>query len=45
MGIVFVVLMGIAYFVSMGGLGEIMKAPAVFAFRSRGLRASWGWVP
>src|SRR5678816_3036305 len=32
MGIVIVALMGIAYFVSMGGLGEIMKAPAVFAF-------------
>jgi K(+)-stimulated pyrophosphate-energized sodium pump len=32
MGVVIVALMGIAYFVSMGGLGEIMKAPAVFAF-------------
>jgi K(+)-stimulated pyrophosphate-energized sodium pump len=32
MGVVFVVLMGIAYFVSLGGLGELMKAPAVFAF-------------
>jgi K(+)-stimulated pyrophosphate-energized sodium pump len=32
MGIVFVVLMGIAYFVSLGGVGELMKAPAVFAF-------------
>jgi K(+)-stimulated pyrophosphate-energized sodium pump len=32
MGIVIVVLMGIAYFVSLGGLGELMKAPAVFAF-------------
>jgi K(+)-stimulated pyrophosphate-energized sodium pump len=32
MGIVFVLLMGVAYLVSMGGLGEIMKAPAVFAF-------------
>src|SRR4051812_1926521 len=32
MGIVFVVLMGIAYLVSSQGLGEIMKAPAVFAF-------------
>jgi K(+)-stimulated pyrophosphate-energized sodium pump len=32
MGIVIVALMGVAYFVSMGGLGEIMKAPAVFAF-------------
>jgi K(+)-stimulated pyrophosphate-energized sodium pump len=32
MGIVFVALMGIAYLVSMGGLGDVMKAPAVFAF-------------
>jgi K(+)-stimulated pyrophosphate-energized sodium pump len=32
MGIVIVALMGIAYFVSQGGLGDIMKAPAVFAF-------------
>jgi K(+)-stimulated pyrophosphate-energized sodium pump len=32
MGVVIVVLMGIAYFVSLGGLGELMKAPAVFAF-------------
>jgi len=32
MGVVIVALMGIAYFVSMGGLGDIMKAPAVFAF-------------
>jgi K(+)-stimulated pyrophosphate-energized sodium pump len=32
MGIVFVVLMGVAYLVSSSGLGEIMKAPAVFAF-------------
>jgi K(+)-stimulated pyrophosphate-energized sodium pump len=32
MGIVFVVLMGIAYFVSQSGLGDVMKAPAVFAF-------------
>jgi K(+)-stimulated pyrophosphate-energized sodium pump len=32
MGIVIVALMGIAYLVSMGGLGDVMKAPAVFAF-------------
>jgi K(+)-stimulated pyrophosphate-energized sodium pump len=32
MGIVIVVLMGIGYGVSTGGLAEIMKAPAVFAF-------------
>jgi K(+)-stimulated pyrophosphate-energized sodium pump len=32
MGVVFVVLMGVAYLVSMGGLGDVMKAPAVFAF-------------
>jgi K(+)-stimulated pyrophosphate-energized sodium pump len=32
MGVVIVTLMGIAYGVSLGGLGEIMKAPAVFAF-------------
>jgi K(+)-stimulated pyrophosphate-energized sodium pump len=32
MGIVIVSLMGIAYGVSMGGLGDVMKAPAVFAF-------------
>jgi K(+)-stimulated pyrophosphate-energized sodium pump len=32
MGVVIVTLMGIAYFVSMGGLGDVMKAPAVFAF-------------
>ena len=32
MGLVIVVLMGIAYGVSTQGLGEIMKAPAVFAF-------------
>jgi K(+)-stimulated pyrophosphate-energized sodium pump len=32
MGVVIVALMGIAYFVSGGGLGDIMKAPAVFAF-------------
>jgi K(+)-stimulated pyrophosphate-energized sodium pump len=32
MGIAIVSLMGIAYFVSGEGLGEIMKAPAVFSF-------------
>jgi K(+)-stimulated pyrophosphate-energized sodium pump len=32
MGVVFVSLMGVAYLVSMGGLGDVMKAPAVFAF-------------
>ncbi len=32
MGIVFLVLMGIAYYVSTLGLGTIMVAPAVFAF-------------
>ncbi|HEY2512803.1 MAG TPA: sodium-translocating pyrophosphatase [Polyangiaceae bacterium] len=32
MGIVFIVLMGVAYFVSMMGLGELMLAPAVFSF-------------
>jgi K(+)-stimulated pyrophosphate-energized sodium pump len=32
MGITIVALMGIAYFVSGEGLGEIMKAPAVFSF-------------
>jgi K(+)-stimulated pyrophosphate-energized sodium pump len=32
MGVVFVALMGIAYLVSLGGLGDVMKAPAVFAF-------------
>ena len=32
MGIVIVALMGIAYLVSGGGLGDVMKAPAVFAF-------------
>jgi K(+)-stimulated pyrophosphate-energized sodium pump len=32
MGVVIVALMGIAYFVSQYGLGDIMKAPAVFAF-------------
>jgi K(+)-stimulated pyrophosphate-energized sodium pump len=32
MGIVIVALMSIAYAVSLGGLGEVMKAPAVFAF-------------
>jgi K(+)-stimulated pyrophosphate-energized sodium pump len=32
LGIGIVILMGIAYFVSLGGLGAIMLAPAVFAF-------------
>ncbi len=32
MGLVIVALMGIGFGVSMAGLGEIMKAPAVFAF-------------
>jgi K(+)-stimulated pyrophosphate-energized sodium pump len=32
MGVVIVSLMGIAYFVSQAGLGDVMKAPAVFAF-------------
>jgi K(+)-stimulated pyrophosphate-energized sodium pump len=32
MGVVIVALMGIAYGVSMYGLGDVMKAPAVFAF-------------
>jgi K(+)-stimulated pyrophosphate-energized sodium pump len=32
LGMVFVVLMGTAYLVSLGGLGDVMKAPAVFAF-------------
>ena len=32
MGVVIVALMGVAYGVSTGGVGEIMKAPAVFAF-------------
>jgi K(+)-stimulated pyrophosphate-energized sodium pump len=32
MGIVLIVLMGVAYFVAMMGLGDLMLAPAVFAF-------------